>query len=147
GLSAAQRQVIAATWKDIAGADNGAGVGKKCLIKFLSAHPQMAAVFGFSGASDPGVAALGAKVLAQIGVAVSHLGDEGKMVAQMKAVGVRHKGYGNKHIKAQYFEPLGASLLSAMEHRIGGKMNAAAKDAWAAAYADISGALISGLQS
>lgn len=95
--------------------------------------------YGRLFALDPSLRALfkgdmgeqGQKLMATIGVAVQNLKRPEAILDTVRALGVRHKGYG---VTDAHYETVGSALLWTLEHGLGADFTPEVRDAWAAVY-------------
>ena len=73
----------------------------------------------------------GKKLMQMITVAVRGLGDLGKLVPAVQALGRRHVAYG---VKDEHYATVGAALLWTLEKGLGDAFTPEVKEAWAAVY-------------
>lgn len=99
-------------------------------------------------AIDPGLrpmfahtdmAAQGAKLMAAIGFVVGSLRQPIPMLAAVRALAVRHVGYG---VQERHYPTVGAALLWTLEAGLGEAWTPPLAAAWAEAFAVVSGTMI-----
>jgi hemoglobin-like flavoprotein len=78
------------------------------------------------------------KLLGLITFAVGGLNNLDKIVAEVQALGTRHKGYG---VKDEYYNDVAAALLWTLEQALGSQWNNEVKEAWTAVYLLLAGVL------
>jgi hemoglobin-like flavoprotein len=79
------------------------------------------------------------KLVSLITFAVNKLRNIGEIVADVQALGKRHKGYG---VKAEHYALVGAALLETLELANGSRWNAELKAAWANVFYVLSETMI-----
>lgn len=84
----------------------------------------------------------GAKLMQMLGIAVANLDKLDELIPAVKALGARHVGYG---VKPEDYEVVGAALLWTLEQGLGYAFTPAVKEAWAAVYAALAGAMQTGV--
>jgi len=80
----------------------------------------------------------GRKLMQVIGVAVAALDDLGPLVPVVRALGVRHAGYG---VTPQHYASVGAALLGTLETGLGTDFTPEAREAWTATYQIVAGVM------
>ena len=80
----------------------------------------------------------GQKLMTMIGLTVSSLNDLDKIKPAVRVLGLRHVDYG---VKESHFDTVAEALLWALEQVLGGAFTAEVRDAWAAVYGLLSGAM------
>lgn len=83
---------------------------------------------------------LGAKLMATLGVVVNGLRDLDKIVPVAQDLAVRHVDYG---VKSEDYTPVGEALIYTLDKGLGDDFTPDLKDSWVAAYATLSGVMIS----
>ena len=86
----------------------------------------------------------GAKLMAALGFVVGSLNEPGPMLAAIRALAVRHVGYGVRD--AAPYASVGRALISTLEAGLGDAWTPQLRDAWSEAYALLSGAMIQAAQ-
>ncbi|RJF89814.1 hemin receptor [Oleomonas cavernae] len=81
----------------------------------------------------------GAKLMQALGLVVGSLDRLHEVLPAVKALAVRHVGYGVKEV---HYTPVGAALLWTLEQGLGDQFTPAVKDAWIIAYGALSGVMI-----
>jgi len=79
--------------------------------------------------------ALGEKLMSTLNVAVQSLDQPEALTPTLKALAVRHVGYG---VEPQHYTVAGFALMRTLRHELGADMTPEAREAWAAAYRWIS---------
>lgn len=79
------------------------------------------------------------KLVSMIAFAVSHLNNLESVMADVQALGTRHKGYG---VKDEYFNDVAAALLWTLEQALGNQWNDEVKEAWTALYLTLAGIMM-----
>ena len=79
------------------------------------------------------------KLMAMLGTAVAGLSRLDTLLPAVRALGQRHAGYG---VSAEQYAPVGAALLWTLEKGLGDEFTAETRDAWAATYRVLAGAMI-----
>jgi len=90
----------------------------------------------FAGAD---MGAQGTKLMAAIAFVVSNLSAPEAILPNVQALARRHVGYG---VQAAHYASVGAALLWTLEQGLGPAFTPEVRDAWAAAYALLSGVMI-----
>ena len=80
----------------------------------------------------------GQKLIQMLGVAVALLDKPFALVPSLEAMGRRHIGYG---VEDRHYDTVGATLLDTLAECLGDVFTAEVKDAWAALYALVAGAM------
>ena len=81
------------------------------------------------------------KLVAALAMAVGALDRPEALAPALAALGRRHAGYG---VEDGHFATVGAVLLATLEGRLGGRFDAATRDAWTACYGLVAGAMRDG---
>ena len=81
----------------------------------------------------------GAKLMKTLGAVVNGLRDLDAIIPVAETLARAHVGYG---VRAEHYAPVGAALLDTLEKGLGDTFTPETKDAWAAAYGTLSGAMI-----
>jgi nitric oxide dioxygenase len=81
----------------------------------------------------------GKKLMATLSVVVRGLGNLDMVLPAARALAVKHVDYG---VEAEDYAKVGASLIRTLEQGLGDAFTPATRDAWVAAYAALSGAMI-----
>ena len=81
----------------------------------------------------------GAKLMATLGAVVNGLRDIDRIVPVAQQLAVRHVNYG---VQPEDYAKVGASLLRTLEQGLGDAFTPEVHEAWAAAYAVLSGVMI-----
>jgi hemoglobin-like flavoprotein len=81
----------------------------------------------------------GAKLMAAIGAVVKSLDRIDTMLDDLRALARRHDGYG---VREEHYASVGTALLWTLEQGLGAGFTADVREAWAAAYGLLSGAMI-----
>lgn len=81
----------------------------------------------------------GKKLMASISMVVKSLNDLGKILPAVEEMARRHVGYG---VKAQDYETVGRALITTLGIGLGPSFTEEVKNAWIAAYSNLSGAMI-----
>ena len=76
----------------------------------------------------------GRKLMAMLGVVVSHLDRLGDLVPAVEDLGRRHSRYG---VQDAHYDTVGAALLSTLRAGLGDALSPEAEEAWAVAYATL----------
>jgi nitric oxide dioxygenase len=85
------------------------------------------------------MASQGAKLMAAIGFVVGHLRAPEAMLPVVRSLAIRHAAYG---VQDEHYAVVGAALLWTLQQGLGGAFTPAVRDAWAAAYGMLSGAMM-----
>jgi nitric oxide dioxygenase len=85
------------------------------------------------------VAAQGAKLMAALAVLVHELDRLDGILPDIEALAVRHVGYGARE---DHYAAVGEALIWTLEQGLGTGFTEEAREAWIAAYATLSGAMI-----
>jgi nitric oxide dioxygenase len=83
--------------------------------------------------------AQGRKLMAAIGFVVGALHRPEAMLGTVRDLARRHAGYG---VREEHYATVGAALLWTLEQGLGEEFTPETRDAWAAAYGLLSGAMI-----
>ena len=78
------------------------------------------------------------KLMAMLATAVTNLHRLDTVLPAVKALGLRHKGYG---VTAEQYTPVGAALLWTLEKGLGADFTPETKTAWTEAYTALSAAM------
>lgn len=89
--------------------------------------------------SHTDMGAQGQKLMLAIGQVVGALRAPERVLPALRAMGVRHAGYG---VTDQHYAMVGTALLWTLEQGLGETFTPAMRDAWAAAYGIVSGAML-----
>ena len=92
---------------------------------------------------DDDIAPQAARTMAAVKTAVDGLGDLDLVGPFLVRLGGRHVRYGVRH---EHFDVVGEALLWTLEQGLGERFTPAVRDAWAAAWVVISGALREGMR-
>ena len=83
----------------------------------------------------------GRMLLSMLGSAVNGLSDIEALVPIVRQLGARHVHYG---VKDEHYPTVGSALLWTLEKGLGDRFTSPVRDAWAAAYALLAGAMQNG---
>jgi nitric oxide dioxygenase len=83
------------------------------------------------------------KLIEMLSVIISKLDRLNDITADIKAMALRHEGYG---VKPQHYRLLGNALLWTMERGLGNDWNDKVKEAWSACYTKIAETMIAAVQ-
>lgn len=81
------------------------------------------------------------KLAAALGMVVRHADKVDGLVPQLAALGAAHAAKG---VEPAHYDAVGAALLKTLETGLGPAFTAATREAWAAAYGAVAGAMIAG---
>lgn len=81
----------------------------------------------------------GRKLMATLGAVVSGLRDPDAILPAVRALARKHVSYG---VKAEHYAPVGAALIWTLEQGLGDGFDRPTREAWLAAYAMLSEAMI-----
>ena len=81
----------------------------------------------------------GHKLMTMIGASVGALERLDTIVPQIRALGVRHAGYG---VHEEHYATVGAALLWTLEKGLGGEFTPAVRDAWTSTYSLLANTMI-----
>lgn len=81
----------------------------------------------------------GQKLMAALGEVVGALRAPETVMPEIRALGARHAGYG---VQPAHYATVGAALLWTLEQGLGEAFTPETREAWAAAYGVVSGAMI-----
>jgi hemoglobin-like flavoprotein len=84
------------------------------------------------------------KLMTMLGTAVAGLARPDALLPVVRALGVRHAGYG---VTAGHFAPVGAALIWTLEQGLGEAFTADVKAAWVEVYGVLSRTMIEGMES
>jgi nitric oxide dioxygenase len=77
----------------------------------------------------------GRKLMTMIGAAVANLHQMGELTPTVRALAVRHVGYG---VEDTYYQTVGTALLWTLEQGLGDGFTPAVRDAWTVCYGTLS---------
>ena len=86
----------------------------------------------------------GRKLMATLGVVVRNLDHLDAILPAAAALALRHVDYG---VRPEHYAPVGAALLWTLEQGLGAHFTPEVAEAWGAAYATLSGAMIAAAYS
>jgi hemoglobin-like flavoprotein len=81
----------------------------------------------------------GHKLMTTLGIVVNSLRNLEAVLPAVKALAVKHVGYG---VAAAHYEPVGAALIWTLEKGLGEDFTPEAKSAWVSTYGALSGVMI-----
>jgi hemoglobin-like flavoprotein len=81
----------------------------------------------------------GRKLMAMLGIAVGSLRKLDAIRPAVKAMAVRHAGYG---VTPAFYRPVGEALIWTLEQGLGDDFTPETRDAWLAVYATLSGVMM-----
>ena len=84
------------------------------------------------------------KLMTMLGTAVAGLVKPDALLPVVRALGVRHAGYG---VRAEHFAPVGAALIWTLEQGLGEAFTSGVKAAWVEVYGVLSQTMIDGMQA
>ncbi|MGH8444901.1 MAG: globin family protein [Solimonas sp.] len=105
--------------------------------RLFQLDPQLRALF-----RSP-IAEQGEKLMAMIDIAVRGLDRLDALLPAVAALGLRHAGYG---VQAQHYATVGSALLWTLEQNLGSAYTPEVREAWAAVYSALSGAMLDAAQ-
>jgi nitric oxide dioxygenase len=82
------------------------------------------------------------RLMAAVKLAVDGLGDLDRVAPYLIKLGARHFGYG---VKPEHFDVGGEALMWTLEQGLGDAFTPATRDAWAAAWDVVAGAMLTGM--
>ncbi len=86
--------------------------------------------------------AQGVKLIVALATVVRALDNMGPLLDALRDLGRRHTGYG---VEPKHYESVGSALVETLEECFGPAFNAPMREAWIAAYAAVSGTMMSGV--
>lgn len=132
-----QKAIVRQTWEQVVPiADQAAELFYGRLFEI---DPSVRALF-----RSVDMAAQGRKLTDMLNTAVSSLDNLETLLPAVEALGRRHVAYG---VADAHYESVGAALLWTLEQGLGPAWTEKAADAWAAAYAVLSGVMRSAAQA
>ncbi|WP_376098907.1 globin family protein [Roseomonas sp. CCTCC AB2023176] len=102
--------------------------------RLFEVDPALRALF-----RDTDMVEQGRKLMATLGFVVMNLGHPGSVVPAAQGLARRHVGYG---VREEHYATVGAALIWTLRQGLGEAFTPAVEDAWTAAYAMLSGAMI-----
>ena len=97
--------------------------------RLFSAQPQLRAMFRGD------MRAQGTALMRMIAMAIRHLDRPQLLMPQLRALGVRHAGYG---VHAAHYDMVGDALLATLREGLGTAFTADVEEAWVAMYTLVS---------
>ncbi|TGQ31232.1 globin family protein [Mesorhizobium sp. M00.F.Ca.ET.216.01.1.1] len=81
----------------------------------------------------------GRKLMATLGLVINGLKNLDAILPAAKSLAAKHVSYG---VRAEHYQPVGDALIWTLEKGLGSAFTSEVRDAWLAAYATLSGAMI-----
>ncbi|TIS53709.1 MAG: hemin receptor [Mesorhizobium sp.] len=81
----------------------------------------------------------GRKLMATLGLVINGLKNLDAILPAAKSLAAKHVSYG---ARAEHYQPVGDALIWTLEKGLGSAFTSEVRDAWLAAYATLSGAMI-----
>jgi hemoglobin-like flavoprotein len=81
----------------------------------------------------------GRKLMATLGLVINGLKNLDAILPAAKSLAAKHVSYG---VRAEHYPPVGDALIWTLEKGLGSAFTSEVRDAWLAAYATLSGAMI-----
>ncbi len=130
-LTSQQAELVQKTWALVL--TSKAEAGEIFYDRLFTIDPSLRSLFK----SD--IKAQSAVLIGMISFAVNKLNNVGEIVADVKALGVRHKKY---NVEESHYATVGEALLWTLEKGLGTHWTADAKTAWIAVYTLLSTTMI-----
>lgn len=124
-----QKRVIRETWRRVSAL--GEPAAELFYGRLFAIDPELAPLF-----AGRDMKAQRAKLLQALAFVVAGLDRLDSLVPMLEDLGRRHAGYG---VRKQHYRTVGAALLWTLERGLGADWSDEAEEAWAQAYAIISG--------
>ena len=83
------------------------------------------------------------KLMAMLGSAVANLNQWASVAPLVRAMGLRHRGYG---VRLADYDTVGAALIATLETGLGDAFTEPVRQAWFACYALVAGEMIAGAE-
>jgi hemoglobin-like flavoprotein len=126
-----QIMLVKNSWKTFRNVDAGV-IGDLFYSKLFLDHPRLQKMF-------PSVEQQHRKLIDMLSYIVSRIDKPETMMEDIKALGIRHEGYG---VKPEHYKLVGDALLWTIERGMGKDWNNAMKAAWTAFYSMIATTMI-----
>lgn len=128
---------VRASWREIA--PHASWLGATFYDALFAADPSLVPLFGVNARGEMGEQ--GGKLMQMLEVAVDGLADPSGLAAVLRALGERHAAYG---VEDRHYRTVGDALLQTLALGLGRRFTPARERAWAAVYATMAEAMISG---
>ena len=131
-MSPQQIQLVRTTWQQVL--PIRAAAADLFYRRLFSLEPALRPMF-----ANGDMKKQGQMLMSMIGAAVAGLSNLEQLSPVVRGLGARHVGYG---VQPRHYLLVGAALLWTLEQGLGDSLTPETREAWAAAYAMLSGAMI-----